>query len=157
MPFFRKFKRRNVFRAAVAFVIIAWLLPAGLDVASRIPIMQPLVSQVVYLMDRLRLEFWYADPEHPLEAVFNDPSGLFVDRAGTIFFSERRNHVIRRIDGDRITRLAGTGRSGFTGDGRSAASVRLDFPEGLVRVRLVGRPLSFVGRLRRYFTAGTEA
>ena len=32
-----------------------------------------------------------------------------------------------------------------------------DFPEGLVRVRLVGRPLSFVGRLRRQFTAGTEA
>jgi sugar lactone lactonase YvrE len=60
-----------------------------------------------------------------------DPSGLFIDRAGVIFVAERRNHVIRRIEGNRVTRLAGTGRSGFTGDGCCAAFVRLRFPEGL--------------------------
>jgi len=131
MPLNAKISGRSVVAVTIAAVVTAWLVTASFSFASRRPATQPYVSGPVYLMDYFRLRFGYADPEHPLEAVFNDPSGLFVDREGTIYFSERRNHVIRKIEGERITRVAGTGRGGFSGDSLDATSVRLWFPEGL--------------------------
>jgi DNA-binding beta-propeller fold protein YncE len=66
-------------------------------------------------------------------AAFNEPYGIAVDRAGTIYVADRHNHCVRRIDGasGRVTTLAGNGSAGFAGDGGPAAQARLVEPNGL--------------------------
>jgi uncharacterized protein (TIGR03437 family) len=59
------------------------------------------------------------------------PSGLAIDSAGTIYFSEVHSNRIARIAGNRIVTVAGDGFEGMTGDGGPAASARLRFPAGL--------------------------
>lgn len=56
-----------------------------------------------------------------------------IDGAGNIYVSDASNHRIRKIDtnGD-ISTFAGTGATGFAGDGGLAATALLDTPLGLV-------------------------
>jgi len=84
---------------------------------------------LTYVLDAVRLE--RAAPPAPLAARFNDPSGLYVDPRGRVYFSIRRQHRIWAFDGGQLQRVAGTGRMGFSGEGRQAARARLKFPEGL--------------------------
>jgi uncharacterized protein (TIGR03437 family) len=42
-------------------------------------------------------------------------------------------HVVKRLTGSNVSTIAGTGNSGFAGDGTSASSARLDGPTGLAR------------------------
>jgi len=60
------------------------------------------------------------------------PSGVAVDVDGTIYFSERGNHLIRFIDGSgALQTLAGNGTPGFAGDGSAVSGSQLDTPGGL--------------------------
>lgn len=68
----------------------------------------------------------------PTNAVLNDPTGIYVDDNGNIFFSERRHHRIRKISQGIISTVAGNGRSGFSGDGKMASQASIHYPEGLV-------------------------
>src|SRR5690606_37767290 len=53
-----------------------------------------------------------------IEASLNHPIGVAVDAGGTLYIADTFNHQIRRVGGDgNITLIAGTGTSGFTGDG----------------------------------------
>ena len=63
----------------------------------------------------------------------NNPTGIAVDAAGNIFFSDRNNQRVRRVDASTgiITTVAGIGTVGFSGDGGSAASAQLTTPEGI--------------------------
>src|ERR1700757_1575651 len=55
--------------------------------------------------------------------------GVTIDPAGNIVFSESSRHVIRRIRTDgMIETIAGTGISGFDGDGSPATGAALNFP-----------------------------
>ncbi|MGE0041478.1 MAG: hypothetical protein AB7H88_10160 [Vicinamibacterales bacterium] len=65
-----------------------------------------------------------------VEARFNEPFGLAVDRAGTIYVADASNNAIRRITPEGVvTTLAGGGGPGTTdGTGRTA---RLDEPRGV--------------------------
>ncbi len=66
-------------------------------------------------------------------AAISTPGGLAIDGAGTIYFADSGNQVIRRIDVDgNITTVAGTPQSqGYSGDGGLATSAKLFLPEGI--------------------------
>lgn len=56
-------------------------------------------------------------------------NGICVDAAGNIYFSDLGNHVVRKIDASgRVRTVAGTGVSGYSGDGGSALSAKLSSP-----------------------------
>lgn len=65
-----------------------------------------------------------------LSAAMTLPRGLTVDAAGNVFFTDLRNHRVRRIDAatDAITTAVGNGTQAFTGDGGSATAASLDSP-----------------------------
>jgi len=62
-----------------------------------------------------------------------NPQGLAVDRAGNLYFADAGNNRVRKLDraSGVITTIAGTGVSGFSGDGGSAVAARLDGPTGI--------------------------
>jgi hypothetical protein len=64
-------------------------------------------------------------------AMLSGPFGLAVDANGNVFFGDAYNHRIREVvkaTGNIIT-VAGTGTSGFSGDGGPATSAMLSYPE----------------------------
>ena len=67
-----------------------------------------------------------------VEAQLNNPAGVAVDRAGYVYIADSGNHRIRRVDlSGTITTLAGTGASGFSGDGGPAVEAQLYDPSGV--------------------------
>ena len=58
---------------------------------------------------------------------------LFIDAAGNLYFTDRTNHVVRKIDSNTgiITTLAGNGTQGFSGDGGLATAAQLDEPHAV--------------------------
>ena len=93
-----------------------------------------------------------------VEAHLSWPEGVAVDGAGNLFIADTVNHRIRRVDANGIiTTIAGTGRSGFSGDGGPAVKAQLYDPRGVAvdgagnlyiadagnrRIRKVSPPLS---------------
>ncbi len=73
------------------------------------------------------------DGEPAQNAELNAPFSVVVDAAGTIYFSDTGNAVIRLIeaDGGIIDTLAGTGEPGFSGDQGPAVEADLFSPRGL--------------------------
>lgn len=60
------------------------------------------------------------------------PFGIICDKSGNIYFSDAWNHVIRKINAAGIiTTIAGTGASGYNGDGIVATTAQLYYPEGI--------------------------
>ncbi len=61
------------------------------------------------------------------------PRQVSLDGAGNIFFADMDNHSVWRIDAvsGAITRVAGTGMSGFSGDGGPATQALLNSPRGV--------------------------
>ncbi|HUB45293.1 MAG TPA: hypothetical protein VMB73_09945 [Acetobacteraceae bacterium] len=66
------------------------------------------------------------------QALLNQPYGVVVDAGGTIYFADRLNKRVRRIEPPGIiSTLAGDGSGKFSGDGGPAASAGLAEPNGL--------------------------
>lgn len=66
------------------------------------------------------------------QAMLNEPYGVVVDRAGTIYVADRLNRRVRRIDpAGTITTFAGDGSGKYSGDGGPAAVAGLAEPNGL--------------------------
>jgi len=64
-----------------------------------------------------------------VSAEVNGPDGMAVDATGNIYFSDRNNHTIRKINTSGIiTTLAGNGTAGFFGDGGPASAALLNHP-----------------------------
>jgi streptogramin lyase len=58
-----------------------------------------------------------------------NPMGLKLDASGNIYFADKSNNRIRKIDKTGIiTTVAGNGTQGFSGDGGSATSAQLNQP-----------------------------
>ena len=54
------------------------------------------------------------------------------DGSGNLYIADTYNHRIRRVDTSGIiTTVAGTGESGYSGDGGSATAARLAWPQGV--------------------------
>jgi streptogramin lyase len=68
-----------------------------------------------------------------LQAQLNEPYEVRFDKAGNLFFVERLNHIVRRVDARtrNITTVAGTGQSGFSGDGGPANKAQLNQPHSI--------------------------
>lgn len=65
-------------------------------------------------------------------AKLNEPYGVVVDKAGTIYFADRLNRRVRKVDAAGvITTLAGDGGGQYHGDGGPAAAAGLAEPNGL--------------------------
>jgi sugar lactone lactonase YvrE len=63
-------------------------------------------------------------------AQLNHPTGVAVDSAGNLYIADSDNHVIRKVDiTGMITRIAGTGVAGFSGDGSRAIEAQLNYPK----------------------------
>jgi sugar lactone lactonase YvrE len=72
-----------------------------------------------------------------VNAELNTPTGVTEDLAGTLYVADTANNRVRKITMptaihlDVITTIAGTGTSGFGGDGGQATSAQLSRPSGL--------------------------
>ena len=60
------------------------------------------------------------------------PSAVAVDGAGNLFIADEGNQRIRKVGTNGvISTVAGSGASGYSGDGGAATTAGLDFPDGL--------------------------
>lgn len=67
-----------------------------------------------------------------IEAKLSRPQGLAVDDLGNVYIADSDNHVIRRVDTHGlITIVAGTGKTGNSGDGGPAVDAQLADPNGV--------------------------
>lgn len=68
-----------------------------------------------------------------LEATLNEPYEVRFDKQGNLFFVERLNHTVRRVDAKTqiITTVAGKGQAGFSGDGGAATQATLNQPHSI--------------------------
>jgi hypothetical protein len=68
-----------------------------------------------------------------IAAKIRKPSGLFMDSCDNMYIGDEESHVVRRIDAVSgiITTIAGTGTSGFSGDGGPATAANLFRPAGV--------------------------
>ncbi len=72
------------------------------------------------------------DGGEAIYALLNQPYGVVVDQAGTIYFADRLNGRVRRVEAPGvITTLAGDGSGKFSGDGGPAQQAGLAEPNGL--------------------------
>jgi secreted PhoX family phosphatase len=62
----------------------------------------------------------------------NFPHNIAVDHLGGLFISDDTNHCIRKVTlAGVITRIAGNGIQGYSGDGGNAGLAQLNHPSGL--------------------------
>ncbi len=65
-------------------------------------------------------------------AALNGPLGVAVDGSGNVFIGDTKNHLVRMVTADGVIHtIAGTGSSGFAGDGGSAQIAQLYSPAGV--------------------------
>lgn len=90
-------------------------------------------------------------------AQLNTPRAVALDAAGNIYIADTNNNLVRKIDSTGvITTVAGTGMSGYSGDGGLATRARLNLPTGLAFDAAGQLYIGDVGnsRIRRVDTAG---
>ena len=67
-----------------------------------------------------------------VEAHLHEPEDVALDEAGNLYIADSGNHRIRRVDSEGIiTTVAGTGTSGYSGDGGPAVEAQLYTPRGV--------------------------
>lgn len=66
-------------------------------------------------------------------ARLNQPHEIRLDREGNLYFTDMKNHAVRRVDrsGGRISTVAGNGSPGYSGDGGAATGATLRQPHSL--------------------------
>ena len=69
---------------------------------------------------------WSGDGGPALQAKLNEPYEVCYNQAGDLFWCERMSHTVRRLDAKTglVSTIAGTGKSGFGGDGGPAAQAQ---------------------------------
>jgi hypothetical protein len=72
------------------------------------------------------------DGGSPFAAALAYPRFVVQDSSGNTYISDANNHRIRKVSHGVITTFAGTGISGFSGDGGLAKNAQLSYPVGMV-------------------------
>ncbi|MGD0093693.1 MAG: hypothetical protein ABSE73_27600, partial [Planctomycetota bacterium] len=73
----------------------------------------------------------YGDGGPATSAALMDPTGIFVTATGSLYIADDGTGRVRVVVGGTITNVAGTGDSGFSGDGGPAVSAVLNNPKGV--------------------------
>jgi hypothetical protein len=68
-----------------------------------------------------------------VSTMVNTPNHLTVDSVGNVYFADSNNHLIRMVfaSNHTVITVAGSGVSGYTGDGGLATNARLFMPYGV--------------------------
>ncbi len=76
---------------------------------------------------------WYGDHGPAIRAALNEPVALALDGRHALYIADQSNNRIRKIDltSGEITTVAGTGESGYNGDGAPGPDTALAGPSGL--------------------------
>jgi hypothetical protein len=96
----------------------------------------------------------YGDGGPAIAAAVKEPTDAATDPAGNVYFTDRGNHLVRRVDAatGTISTVAGNSAPGFGGDGGPAVLANLFEPDG-VGLDAAGQTLYIVenagSRLRR--------
>lgn len=69
----------------------------------------------------------------PLEAKLNQPYEVRFHPSGDLYWVEMPNHIVRKLDArtNRVETVAGTGESGFSGDGAAATDATFNRPHSI--------------------------
>ena len=111
------------------FVSGHWLYTAGLDNKVR---RIDLTTGIISLVAGTGASGYGGDGGPATAALLNEPQRLQVDSAGNVYVADTSNSRIRRIDPRGIiTTIAGTGTSGYSGDGGPATAAALQTPRGI--------------------------
>ena len=92
-----------------------------------------------------------------VEARLNRPSKVTLDLAGNLFVADSSSHRVRRVDATgTITTVAGTGETGYSGDGGPAVHAKLNEPSDVAFDRAGNLFIADSGnhRVRRVDTSG---
>ncbi|KPA10281.1 hypothetical protein MHK_009516, partial [Candidatus Magnetomorum sp. HK-1] len=75
----------------------------------------------------------YANAIPATQAILNNPNGIAFDSSDNMYISENYGHIIRKVDNATgyINTIAGTGTSGYSGDGGNALLAEIDTPVGI--------------------------
>jgi trimeric autotransporter adhesin len=82
---------------------------------------------------RSRMPGFAGDGGEAINAQFYDPKGVAVDTFGNVYIADTGNNRIRKVTKATgvISTVAGTGISGYSGDGGPATAARLAAPQGI--------------------------
>src|SRR6185369_17795299 len=89
-------------------------------------------AQSTYLMQTVAGSDDVGDGGPANSALLAQVEGIAIDAAGFLYLADADGHRIRRVSPSGvITTVAGTGHTGFSGDGGPAASAQLNTPYGV--------------------------
>ena len=67
----------------------------------------------------------------PTAAQLSSPAGVLVDGSGNVYIADANNQRVRKVSGGVISTIAGSGTSGFGGDGAAATAALMRNPTAL--------------------------
>lgn len=91
-------------------------------------------------------------------AQFNKPSGMAMDKSGSLYIADAANHRVRKItQAGTVSTIAGSGTQGFSGDGGSALTASLNQPSSIAFDTTGNLFIADAGnnRIRKVDTGGT--
>jgi Bacterial Ig-like domain (group 3)/NHL repeat len=118
------------FKRFVDFAALFLIAATAARAQGPVLVVQP--SAIVQTVAGTGTEGLSGDSGPATSAKIASPTAIVTDAAGNLYFADRDNHCIRKIDrAGKITTVAGSGLEGFAGDGGPATSALLDTPGGV--------------------------